>query len=258
MKKIKSSCGDIIILHEDEDYLVINKPAGLIVHPAHDLEEENLASLLIKQYPEIKKVGEDPLRPGIVHRLDKEVSGVMLVIRQQKAFDYFKKQFQARKIYKEYESIVHGAIIKDEARINFPITRAKSGHKMAALPLPKKTDQTKATNREEGNEKARLSSKDAITDFKVEKKWPHISLVKVHILTGRTHQIRVHLAAYGYPILGDNLYGTAKSIRRNTKMNLSRIFLFAKKLSFIDNHGEQKTFAIDRPEEIENFLKKQK
>lgn len=258
MKKIKSSCGNIIILYEDADYLVVNKPAGLIVHPAHDPKEENLASLLITKYPEIKAVGDDPLRPGIVHRLDKEVSGIMLVVRQQKAFNYFKKQFQARKIYKEYETIVHGKIIKDEARIIFPITRSKAGHKMAALPLPKKTDQTKATNREEGNEKARLNSKDAITDFQVEKKWPHISLVKVHILTGRTHQIRVHLAAYGHPILGDNLYGTAKSIRKNTKMGLSRIFLFAKKLSFLDTHKEQKTFSVTRPEEIEKFLQQQK
>jgi len=258
MKSIESNSGPIEIIYEDKDYLVINKPAGLIVHEAFDNEEETLSDLLVSAYPEIDKIGDDPKRPGIVHRLDKEVSGLMLVARSSAFFSYIKKEFQSRNIKKIYEAVVHGKVIKDEGRISFPIIRAKAGNKMAALPLLSSEIKAHISNREQGNEKARLQSKEAFTDFKVEKRWPHISLLTINLITGRTHQIRVHLAAFGYPLLGDYLYGTAKTKRKNDKLSLKRVFLFAKKLSFINLSGEKKEFEINRPLELERFLNKQK
>jgi RluA family pseudouridine synthase len=258
MKKIKSGSGAIEIIYENEDYLIINKPAGLIVHEAFSADEETLSGLLTQAYPEIKKVGDDPKRPGIVHRLDKEVSGLMIIARSPAFFSYIKKRFQDRKIKKIYEAIVYGKVIKDEGRISFPIIRSKAGHKMAALPLSRSEIKAHISNREQGNEKARLQSKEALTDFIVEKKWPHITLLTLSLITGRTHQIRVHLSAFGHPLLGDNLYGTAKTKRRNEKLSLSRVFLFAKKISFIDLKGEQKEFELERPLEMGRFLSQQK
>lgn len=258
MKKIKTTESSIDIIHEEADYLIVNKPAGLITHRSHDEDEESLAELLLAHYPEIKSVGEEEFRPGIVHRLDKEVSGLLIIARNQKSFNYFKSLFKERKIHKEYEAIVYGAPSKNEVEINFPITRAKSGFKMAALPLSSKENKSNISNRERGNEKARIISKDAKTKFIVLKSWPHISLLNIIISTGRTHQIRVHLAAYGYPILGDNLYGTAKTIRRNEKQEFKRIYLYAKKLIFKDLNGEKQEFQIEAPEALKNFINKQK
>jgi 23S rRNA pseudouridine1911/1915/1917 synthase len=258
MKKIISNSGSIEVVYEDKDYLIVNKPAGLIVHEAFDAEEETLSDLLTQAYPEIMKIGDDSKRPGIVHRLDREVSGLMIIARSPTFFSYIKKQFQAREVEKIYEAIVYGKVIKDEGRISFPIIRSKAGHKMAALPLSRPEIKARISNREQGNEKARLQSKEALTDFMVEKKWPHVTLLTLRLITGRTHQIRVHLSAFDHPILGDNLYGTAKTKRRNEKLSLDRIFLFAKKLSFIDLQGEEKVFVTERPLKFQQFLDKQK
>lgn len=258
MKEIKTSVGNIIIIYEDPNYLVVNKPAGLITHRSHDEDEESLADILLANYQELKSVGEDEDRPGIVHRLDKEVSGLLIIARNQASYEHFKSLFKDRKIHKEYEAIVYGAPSKDEVEINFSITRAKSGNKMAALPLSSKENNSNISNRERGNERARMSARDALTKFSVIKRWPHISLLNIIILTGRTHQIRVHLAAYGNPILGDNLYGTPKTIRRNEKLALTRVYLYAKKLAFIDPNQEEKEFTIEAPEAISGFLNKQK
>lgn len=258
MREIEASSGKIIIIHENPDYLVVNKPAGLITHRSHDENEESLADLLLVHYPEIKEVGDDEIRPGIIHRLDKEVSGLLIIARNQISFNHFKNLFKTRKVYKEYEAIIYGAPNKDESEINFSITRAKSGFKMAALPLSSKENRNKISNRERGNEKARINAREASTKLSVIKRWPHISLVKIIIKTGRTHQIRVHLSAYGCPILGDNLYGTAKTIRRNEKQNLNRVYLYAKKLIFSDLSNEKKEFTIEAPIALQDFINKQK
>ncbi|MCK4554834.1 RNA pseudouridine synthase [Candidatus Parcubacteria bacterium] len=228
---------------ENNNFLVINKPAGLLVHSANHIKEPTLADQLLKKYPELIKIGEDPIRPGIMHRLDKQVSGLMAVAKTQVAFDHLKKQFQDRTIIKIYTALVYGKIEKDEDEINFPIQRSSKGHKMAALPLT-----TKGKFTEEGRQ--------AITEFEVIKRFINYTLLKVKIKTGRTHQIRVHLAAYGHPVVGDDLYSTKKTKEKNKKLNLGRIFLVANKLSFIDLNGKQKTFKIDLPEELKNFLKK--
>jgi len=249
-----------IIVFENEDYLVINKPAGLIVHGGPGITEPVLTDWLHKHYPEIENIGEDPLRPGIVHRLDKEASGLMIVAKTQKAFNYFKKQFQNRRIVKKYLALVHGQISKDEDVIAFPIKRSRDGYRMAALPVSSETisDKNKPNNRDRGTLKAQDESKEAITEFSILKRFINYTLLDVKIKTGRTHQIRVHFYAYGHPLLGDHLYWTKKSKVKNEKVNLGRLFLVAKELSFKDLNGEKQSFSIEIPSDLNNFLEKTK
>ncbi len=229
-------------IFEDKNFLVINKPAGLLVHGADHIKEPTLVDQLLKQYPALIKIGEDPIRPGIMHRLDKQVSGLMIIAKTQIAFDHLKKQFQDRTITKIYTALVYGKIEKDEDEINFPIQRSSKGHKMAALPFTTKGKLTK-------------EGRQAITEFEVIKKFINYTLLKVKIKTGRTHQIRVHLSAYGHPVVGDDLYGTKKTREKNRKIKLDRIFLTATELLFVGLDKEQKTFIIELPEELKIFLK---
>lgn len=244
------------IVFENEDYLVLNKPAGLISHGGTGITEETLVDFLKKKYPEIEKVGEDPLRPGLVHRLDKEACGLMVVAKNQKSFEHLKKQFQARKVTKKYLALAHGKISKDEDVINFPIRRSRDGYKMAALPSASETitDKNKIGNRDRGILKAQGQSKEAITNFEVIKRFVNYSLLEVKIKTGRTHQIRVHFFAYGHPLLGDPLYFTKKTKVRNQKAGLDRLFLVSKELGFKDLNGEKKLYSIEIPRELSNFL----
>jgi 23S rRNA pseudouridine1911/1915/1917 synthase len=242
-KKLKAKNYKLKIIADTNEYIIINKPAGIAMHGAPHMNEITLIDLILKKYPKIKKVGEDPARPGIMHRIDKEVSGLVAIAKTEDSYNNLKKQFQERTIKKEYTALVFGQIKKDEDRIDFPISRANSGHKMAALPK---------TIKGEENIKGRI----AITEFKIEKKFINYTLLKVKIKTGRTHQIRAHMAAYGHPIVGDNLYSTKKTREQNKKINLGRIFLFADKLSFKDLSGERKTFKIEMPGELKELLGK--
>jgi 23S rRNA pseudouridine1911/1915/1917 synthase len=236
------------IVAETDEYLVINKPAGLIMHGADSFKGESLAEMLVKKYPQIKKVGEDPERPGIVHRLDKEASGLVVIAKQQDAFDNLKSQFKKRTMEKEYTALVFGRTSKDEDKILFPIKRASDGSKMAALPI---------TDREEENVN-KPGARSAITEFKVIKKFINYTLLKVKIKTGRTHQIRVHMLSYGHPLVGDDLYSTKNTRERNKKLNLGRIFLVADKLSFFDLAGDRQTFTVELPGELEEVLERVK
>ncbi|MDD5032044.1 MAG: RluA family pseudouridine synthase [Patescibacteria group bacterium] len=235
------------IIAETDEYLVINKPAGLIMHGNDAKKEKSLAEMLVKKYPGIKKIGEDPERPGIVHRLDKEASGLVVIAKTQDSFDNLKKQFQKRTMEKKYTALVYGQISKDEEEILFPLKRSPDG-KMAALPIAyrdkKNADQP--------------GVRRAITEFKVIKKFINYTLLKVKIKTGRTHQIRVHMLSYGHPLVGDDLYSTKKTREQNKKLNLGRIFLVADKLSFTDLAGDRQTFTIELPGELKEVLKKVK
>jgi 23S rRNA pseudouridine1911/1915/1917 synthase len=248
------------IIFENNDYLVVNKPAGLIVHGGPGITEPVLTDWLHKHYPKIENVGDDPIRPGIVHRLDKEASGLMIIAKNQKSFDYFKKQFQGRRITKKYLALAHGQISKDEDTISFPIKRAKDGYRMAALPVSSETinDKNKPNNRDRGTLKAQEESKEAITEFCVLHRYVNYTLLEVKIKTGRTHQIRVHFYAYGHPLVGDPLYWTKKTKVKNEKIKLGRIFLVAKELTFKDQEGEKQSFSIEIPEELKSFLEKTK
>jgi len=236
------------IIFKDNNYLVINKPAGLLVHGAKHIKELTLIDQLLKECPLLAKIGEDPARPGIVHRLDRRVSGLMVVPKTQTAFDDLKKQFKKRIIKKKYTALVYGQIEKQADEINFPVRRSSKGFKMAALPLTARGKINKA-------------GKQAITEFTVNKKFINYTLLKVRIKTGRTHQIRVHLLAYGHPVVGDDLYSTKKTRTKNArlykqgKLDSARIFLVADELSFMDLGGKKQAFKIDLPNDLKNLLK---
>lgn len=232
----------IKVIAETPDYLVIDKPAGLITHGGEGARGATLVDWLLEHYPETKKVGEDPERPGIVHRLDREASGLLVVARRQNFFDVLKKQFQERKVKKKYLALVFGCLKKDAGVIDFPLQRAQAGYKMAALPKTVKGE-------------LNIKGRRAITEFAVVKKFVNYTLLEVKIKTGRTHQIRAHLAAYGAPLVGDDLYGTAKTRLKNKKISLGRIFLVAQELAFKDLNGEKKRFKINLPEDLKKFLK---
>lgn len=248
---------NIKIIFENSDYLVIDKPAGLAVHGGGNIKEKTLADWLIDNYPEIASVGEDSLRPGIVHRLDKEVSGLMVVARNNDSFNHLKNQFKDRDINKEYVALAHGQTANDFGTINFPIKRAKDGYKMAAMPLNTfdLLSRRHPTSRDQGNLDGIFKAREAITEYSVIKKFINYTLLDVKILTGRTHQIRVHFFALGHPLVGDSLYYNKKSKVQNQKINLGRIFLFAKALSFKDRQGETHHFEINMPQELSDFLK---
>lgn len=223
------------IIYEDENLLVVDKRAGIVVHHDSVHRSGTLVDALLKKYPFIKEVGDDPERPGIVHRLDKDVSGLLAVAKNQATFTHLKKQFQQRKVKKIYTALVHGVIAKNEDKIDFYIGRTKKG-KMAARP------------HEEGG-------KEAITKFEVMQRFTNYTLVKVIIKTGRTHQIRVHLNAYGFPVVGDKLY---KPKKIKNKLELDRIFLHAVTLGFYDPDKQWQEFSSPLPEKLQNILNKLK
>ncbi len=237
--EINSALPDFEIIDETENYLVINKPAGLLMHGTPELRGDNLADLLAARWPCLTKVGDDPFRPGIVHRIDKEVSGLVLVAKNQNFFEFAKEQFQKRAVRKSYTALAHGRIRADRGAIDFPIERAAAGHKMAAKPI--------------GSDGRRAES-----EFSVIGRWLHFTLVKVAIKTGRTHQIRAHLAAFGHPLVGDNLYGTRAAKEMNKKLGTARVYLVANELGFTDLGGEKKQYRLALPEGFNSLFNKLK
>lgn len=234
---------DLKIIYQDNNFLVINKPAGLLVHPTQNYEKNTLVNLILEKYPEIKNVG-DLQRPGIVHRLDKEVSGLMVIAKTQKGFDTLKEQFQNRLIYKEYLALVHGKLPKEEGAIDFPIGYSVDSSLRAAHPLKNK------------KEKFDQHDKEAVTEYEVVRRIKNYTLVKVKIRTGRTHQIRVHFKSIGYPIVGDKIYHLKRffQIFQKKKDKINRPFLHATKLGFYDLNNNFKTFESELPIELKNYL----
>lgn len=231
------------LIAEGKDYLVINKPAGLIVHPPYlNYIKPSLVDWLIKNYPDVRSVGDEPqLRPGIVHRLDAQVSGLMVIARNQETFNWLKSQFQQRKVLKEYLSLVCGRIKKEEGEIS--------------LPLNKGAGRTKVKPRGSDNQKDNI--KKAITQFEVLERFQHYTLMKVRIKTGRTHQIRAHFANYGHSIVGDVKYCHSRDRKRKafTKFIKSgRLFLHSHRLGFYDLDQRWQEYALDLPEELQHFL----
>jgi len=192
------------IRYEDEDIVVLSKDEGIIVHPSDTYKGKTLVSGIIEKYPEIANVGENQ-RPGIVHRLDKETSGLMVIAKKNESYENLKSKFKCREIEKEYVAIVKGPI-KNKGIIEAPIGRHPTNKIKRAL-----ID----------------SGKNAYTSYEKIDENNNISMLKVNILTGRTHQIRVHLSSIGCPIIGDNLYS-------NNKNNASRLYLHSIRIKF--NH----------------------
>jgi len=245
------------IIFENEDYLVINKPAGIAVHGGGNIKDKTIADFLIERYPDIENVGDDPIRPGIVHRLDKEVSGLMVIAKNNETFSLLKNQFKDRDVNKEYVALVHGKMTTDFGSINFPIKRSSEGFKMAAMPLntSELLSRRQPKDRDQGNLDGMFKAREAITEYNVLKHFVNYTLLQVKIKTGRTHQIRVHFFALGHPLVGDGLYFNKKSKAQNKKVNLGRIFLAANKLSFKDKTGETQSFSIEMPIALTDFLK---
>jgi len=234
----KARSVELQIVYDDSNFLVVNKPAGLLVHEAPGHQETTLVDLLLKKYPEIAKIGEDPIRPGLMHRLDREVSGLMVIAKTQAAFDHLKSQFKERRIKKEYTALVYGQPAKPEGEIEFAIDRSVKGFKMAALPRQRRGKPSK-------------EGKKAITKFEVLEKFKNYSLIKLMPETGRTHQIRAHLNAYGLPVVGDQIY-KPKKMKEKTK--LDRIFLEANYLGFYDLDNNWKEFKIPLSSKLGNLL----
>ena len=224
------------VIAETPDYVVVLKPAGLLVHEADSAPgEKTLVDWLIKKYPEVKKVGDDPkTRPGIVHRLDREASGLLVVARTQKMFEMLKIQFQEHTIDKRYMVLVHGKVINSHGDIKLPIGRAGRGGRMAAHNT--------------GVEDAR----EAHTFYEVKARHGGVTLLEVTITTGRTHQIRVHMFALQHPVVGDTLY-PVKKVGKAFPI-LDRLFLHATHLAFTDLAGQRVEFDAPLPTELDRYL----
>lgn len=231
----------INIIYEEEDFLILNKPSGIVVHPDAHHKADTLVDKLLAIRPEIKGVGESKERPGIVHRLDKGTSGVMVVAKNQETFKNLKKLFKERKVKKEYLALVYGRLKEKKGKIDFPIYRSPTHS-------PKREALRDETQR--GNIKTKLRS--ALTYYEVQEEFKDFTLLKVYPKTGRTHQVRVHLAAIGHPVVGDELY---KFKNLKVPQDLKRIFLHAARLSF-KLKGTRYEFDAELPRVLENFLQK--
>jgi 23S rRNA pseudouridine1911/1915/1917 synthase len=226
----------ITVLYEDNDVLVISKPAGLLVHKANIGDSrQTLVDLAVAHCPQIADVGDNPLRPGIVHRLDRLASGVMILAKNGASFMFLKEQFRARSVQKMYTVLVEGNGLPDHDTITFPIARSIRQKRMAARP----TSQT---------------GKEAITHYTVVQPFTTTTLLEAHIETGRTHQIRAHMCAIGHPVVGDVLYGAKDTTKKEPI--LSRIFLHAQTLMLTLPNGDATTFTSPLPLELAAYLAK--
>ena len=236
---------EIPIIYEDSDVLVVNKPAGLVVHPDGKTEEETLCGWAVKMYPEMDGVGESLIlsdgkeikRPGIVHRLDRETSGAIVLSKNQDSFLFLKEQFGDRKVKKTYNAFVYGKLKEKEGVIDKPIGRSSSDFRKWSA---------EAYTRGKGRE--------ATTEYKVLEYGKDISFVEAKPLTGRTHQIRVHFKAMNNPIVCDSLYAP----KRSCELGFKRLALHARVLSFSLKSGEKLTLEAGLPEDFESALKELK
>jgi len=241
VKKIKKKVTGVKIIKETDDYLIVNKPTNVLAHKAENNDSPALTEYLTKKYPQIIGVGEYEDRPGIVHRLDKEASGLMVIALNQKSFKSLKNQFKTRKVQKEYMVLVHGRVLPDYDKINFPLKRSKNTDRIAAIPTTVKGIITG-------------QGRDALTEFWVEQRFVNFALLRVKIHTGRMHQIRAHMLAYNHPVVGDKVYYQKKLNRKYDKM-LDRLFLHCVKLGFTDLKRKQQTFEIKLPKKLQDFLR---
>lgn len=226
LKYVKGEDIDFEVVYEDNYLIIINKPAGLIVHPAESVKDGTLVNGLVKRYPEIRLI-PNRNRPGIVHRLDSGTSGLMVVARRQNASIELQKMFSERKVSKRYLALMHGCPKKHAGILSGPIERDPDNYaRMAILE----------------------NGKPSFTGYKVLWSMNKFSLVECNLLTGRTHQIRVHFSALGCPLVGDTMYGANDEFT-------GRIYLHSWKLEFTHpvTHEEMK-FRQNVPEDFTNFI----
>lgn len=217
------------VLYCDEHIIVINKPPGLVVHPGAGVTKGTLVNALLYHFPGIEMIGH-PERPGIVHRLDKETSGIMVVARSRKAYSELKRQFKAREVEKIYLGLVWGQIQTMEGKIDWAIGRHPKHRQRISIRTKK--------------------PREALTYYSVKKVLKNFTLLEIKPVTGRTHQIRVHFAAAGHPIVGDSRYGGRDKAKKYT-----RLFLHAWHLVFA--HPATKTLAeffAPVPQEFQDII----
>jgi 23S rRNA pseudouridine1911/1915/1917 synthase len=238
-------------LYEDENVLVINKPAGLMVQGDGKTNEKTLADFILEKYPEMKEVGEPVIisdlknnkevkiyRPGIVHRLDKETSGVLVIAKNQKSFLFLKEQFQKRTMKKIYKAFVWGFVKNDEGTIDAPIARSKNDFRMWSAMRG-----------------IRGEKRDAVTQYKVlarfENNKEKFSFIDVYPKTGRTHQIRAHLKYINNPIVSDSLYTSSKPYA----LGFNRVALHAYSLQFSLEDRKKLKITAPLPDDFEEAFK---
>ena len=216
---------DLDIVYEDEYLLVVNKPSGMVVHPAPGHYSGTLVNALMYH----TKLSNNDVRPGIVHRIDKDTSGLLLVAKNDEIHEYLSNEISKRKVSRKYVALVSGVINNDSGTIDAPIGRDLIDRKKMAV-----TD---------------INSKDAITHFKVLERYKNATLILCTLETGRTHQIRVHMSYIGYPIVNDPIYGKKKVINNYGQM------LHAKTIGFVHPiTNEYMEFSVDMEHEFYEIL----
>lgn len=217
----------IEIVYEDQDLLVVNKPAGMVVHPAHGNPSHTLVNALLYHIQSLSQAG-GPLRPGLVHRLDKDTSGLLVVAKSDSVHASLAEQFRDHRIDRTYEAFVRGVVQHEEGEIDEPVGRAFLNRKRVVVRP--------------------AGGKSAVTYYRVRRRFPKASWLEIKPRTGRTHQIRVHLAHLGYPLLGDSLYGIKS-------LGIDRQALHASKLGFIHPRTREKlVFEAPLPEDLQAFI----
>src|SRR6266550_2177832 len=229
------------IVFEDDELIVINKPAGLVVHPAAGIQSGTLANALAYHFQNLS-TRAGAIRPGIVHRLDKDTSGLLVAAKTESSHEHLADQFRAREVFKSYVALVYGVVKQESGRIEQPIARdPRNRTRMAVVP----------------------GGRGALSLYKVRRSFNAFTLLDVELKTGRTHQIRVHLSWLKHPVVGDELYGAGRdnNLRdvhlRAQIRKLKRQFLHAEQLGFRHPHtGEQMRFAAPLPSELTDLLEK--
>jgi len=226
----------VSIIYEDADLVVVNKPSGMVVHVGAGVKSGTLVNALLHHIGKLSASGGEH-RPGIVHRLDKMTSGLLIVAKNDLAHRVLAEQFKSREVHKTYTALVHGRIAAETGKISNPVGRD-----------PRRRVRMKAGG---------IRARDALTIYRVTRRFPHFTLVEAEPHTGRTHQIRVHFAALGHPVVGDTLYGapakfTVGGVARKT---LERNFLHAAAIEFHHpKNGKLLHFEAPLPGELQDFL----
>jgi 23S rRNA pseudouridine1911/1915/1917 synthase len=237
----------IPILYEDKDVVVINKPAGIIVHADGKTKEKTLVDWILKKYPKVKKVGE-PLvlkdgftiyRPGIVHRIDKNTTGALIIAKNQPAYEFLKEQFQTRKVHKVYNLFVYGDVKEDRGMINRPIGKSPVDFR-----------------RFSAQRGARGEMREAVTYFKVLKRVDGFTFLEAIPKTGRTHQIRVHFKSVNHPVVMDELYAGDFLHSQRKQIGFKRMALHARELEITIPSGKLLKIVAPYPKDFETALKK--
>jgi 23S rRNA pseudouridine1911/1915/1917 synthase len=223
-------------LYNNHGLLIIDKPAGLSVHAGAGVKGDSLADMLLYKFKDIRLVGEEG-RSGIVHRLDKDTSGVILIALTQPVYEYLKDAFAERRVKKEYLALVHGRVPDQHGTIDLPIGKSK-------------TDFRKYTS------KNMILAKPSLTEYWVVEYLDDYTLIRVRLHTGRTHQIRVHFLSKGFPLVGDALYSTKPAQKQAKELGLSRQFLHARRIEVQLPDGTWIEAESPLPEDLREVLTK--